>query len=271
MDFLASFAYGHNVVFTVPVLFVALFILMQVVGFNLEHLLGAGADADADVDADVDLDMDGGFDADVDADVDVDVDVDMDVDADIDGDVDLDAHVDMDADAHVDGGDLHMEHGLFLDVLAFFNLGKVPVMLIMEILFLSFGLTGVIFNYYGVEKLPFQFPLIKFWLTIPLAAVVSILITKTLTELMATYIPTSGKQALRARDLEGKAGEVVSVQVDGKYGRVIVVDEIGQSHMVHCMMMEGEPPVPKGGRVILVSFEGKTNMYKCSAASPHAQ
>jgi hypothetical protein len=98
-----------------------------------------------------------------------------------------------------------------------------------------------------------------------------VLVTKTLTELMATYIPTSGAQATKARDLEGRVGEVVSVQVDRKYGRVTVADPSGQGHMVHCVMMEGEPPVPKGGKVVLVSYDKKGQLYRCSAASPHAE
>ncbi|MCU0722435.1 MAG: YqiJ family protein [Planctomycetes bacterium] len=239
MDFLTSFGAAYNIVFSVPLLFVLLFVLMQVVGFNLDHLLGAGVDAHADAGGSVDAD--GG----------------------VDGHVD--GHADGDADGHVDG------HGPFLDFLAFFNLGRVPMMLVVEILFATFGLTGVIFNHFVIEGLPFYAPWMKMGLSVPLAAVLAVIVGKTLSELMAAYVPTTGPQALKAKDLEGRVGEVVSGAIDAKYGRILLKDPTGQVHTVHGVMMDGEAPVPKGGRVVLASWDAAAKTYKCSAASPHAE
>jgi len=247
MDFLASFGAGYNLLFSVPLLFVLLFILMQVVGFNLDHLIGAGAGGDAD------------------GHVDVDGHVDAHVDGDAGGDGHVEGHADGDTGGHVEG------HGLFLDSLAFFNLGKVPMMLIVEILFATFGLSGVIFNYYVIESLPFYEAWMKMGLSIPAALAAAVIVGKTLTELMATYIPTTGPQALKSKDLEGRIGEVVSARIDGAYGRVTLKDPTGQIHTVHGMMMDGEPPVEKGGRVVLASWDAASRLYKCSAASPHAE
>lgn len=271
MDFLQSFFEAHNALFTIPILFGLILVFIQVVGFNLDTLLGLGeadADVDADFDADVDVDVDVGVD--VDADVDFDADVDVGVDADVGLDADADVGVDADADAGIDAH-AGLEHGLFMDFLAFFNLGKVPFMSILLILFFTFGLTGVIVNFYVIEDLPFFEPWMKLGLTAPAALLAAVLVTKSISELMATYIPTVGPQAIRPKDLEGRIGEVVSVKVDDAYGRVLVQDFSGQRHMVHCLMMEGEPAVPKGGRVVLVAFDGQKNTYRCSAASPHAE
>ncbi|MGK0390261.1 MAG: putative membrane protein [Maribacter sp.] len=59
----------------------------------------------------------------------------------IDFDIDIDADVDVDVDTDVNGG------GLFIQMLSFFNLGKVPFMIIYSITTLSMWTIGMIFNY----------------------------------------------------------------------------------------------------------------------------
>ncbi|MBX2871711.1 MAG: DUF1449 family protein [Saprospiraceae bacterium] len=66
-------------------------------------------------------------------------DVDIDVDMDVDVDVDIDA--DIDADADVTAGGL-------AGILHFFNLGKVPFMIIMTFLVLSMWAISILLNHY---------------------------------------------------------------------------------------------------------------------------
>ncbi|WP_075591365.1 OB-fold-containig protein [Labilibacter marinus] len=72
---------------------------------------------------------------------DIDADADLDVDVDVDADVDLDA--DIDADADVSAGDSL----LWLNsALSFFNLGKVPFMLILSFFVLSMWVISLLMN-----------------------------------------------------------------------------------------------------------------------------
>jgi uncharacterized membrane protein len=63
------------------------------------------------------------------------------IDFDIDIDIDADVDVDVDTDVDVNGA------GLFIQMLSFFNLGKVPFMIIYSITTLSMWTIGMIFNY----------------------------------------------------------------------------------------------------------------------------
>ena len=83
IEFIIDLSLWYNLIFTVPILFVILYLILQVVGLTLSSI-GGDVDIDAgdtDVDADVDVDID----ADVDVDTDVDTDADTDLDADADG------------------------------------------------------------------------------------------------------------------------------------------------------------------------------------------
>jgi hypothetical protein len=63
------------------------------------------------------------------------------IDFDIDIDIDADVDVDVDTDVDVNGA------GLFIQMLSFFNLGKIPFMIIYSISTLSMWTIGMIFNY----------------------------------------------------------------------------------------------------------------------------
>jgi hypothetical protein len=125
----------ENVPFLVPATVGLLFMLLQFVGFGLDQL---GAESDVDGDADADADLDGGLAA-------IDHDVDHDLDHDLDQDVDHD--VDHDADGVAHAHDHHTVEpagpGLLAAVLTWFNVGKAPFLVILETLFLAFGIFGV--------------------------------------------------------------------------------------------------------------------------------
>ncbi len=89
------------------------------------------------------------------ADIDLDADVDIDAEVDIDADVDAEADIDMDADADTSlqssmAAQGHVEGGVVMSlnsVLSFFNLGKVPFMILMSFLALSMWVISISVNY----------------------------------------------------------------------------------------------------------------------------
>ncbi len=71
----------------------------------------------------------------------------LDVDVDLDGDMDMD--LDMDVDADVDGGELAAggESG-FQSILRYFNVGEVPVTILLSFFIISAWAIGIVSNWY---------------------------------------------------------------------------------------------------------------------------
>ncbi|MEO0987590.1 MAG: DUF1449 domain-containing protein [Cyanobacteria bacterium J06639_14] len=85
--------------------------------------------------------LSGGSDDDLDIDADVDADLDLDIDADADLDADTDVNLDVDTDFDSDGETLGP-----VQVLAWFGIGRTPLLLLLAMDFTLWGLTGWIFN-----------------------------------------------------------------------------------------------------------------------------
>lgn len=76
-------------------------------------------------------------------DVDVDADMDVEIDADVDADVDTDMDVDTDAGVSTSGVIISLN-----SILSFFNLGKVPFMLLLSFFILPLWIISILLNYY---------------------------------------------------------------------------------------------------------------------------
>ncbi|MGH1339654.1 MAG: NfeD family protein [Aureispira sp.] len=83
------------------------------------------------------------FDIDIDADVDIDVDIDIDVDMDVDVDADMDVDADTDVATSITAG------SILLGSLRFFNLGRVPFMVLFSMFILSMWSLSVYCNHEG--------------------------------------------------------------------------------------------------------------------------
>ena len=88
-----------------------------------------------------DIDLDAEVDIDVDADAEIDLDADL--EADVDTDIDTDMESEMAAQGHVEGGVVMSLNS----ILSFFNLGKVPFMILMSFFTLSLWVISILANY----------------------------------------------------------------------------------------------------------------------------
>ncbi|MBI4575267.1 MAG: DUF1449 family protein [Planctomycetes bacterium] len=181
----------YNAIFIVPLVVGFLLILFQMMGFSLGKVL-SGVETDGD--------------------------------AHVDGDVHADADADADADAHVDGDGLH--HGLeahagaggaLFHALSFFNIGRVPFMVVLECLMLTFGGLGISMTALLGEHLGGGAVLVLA-ASVPVALVGSVATTKCLSAFFARYLPTLETTALSGHALVGLAGEVVSPRLDARGG-----------------------------------------------------
>lgn len=201
------------------------------------QLSGLGGDDDSHGDADADGDLD--------HDVDMDHDLDHDLDHDVDHDVDH-------------GGDAG--HGEGFSILSFIGVGKVPLLVVLLILFSSVGLLGWLMH--GIiQGVLGMFPGFLILVTLPVATVGGSVITSRTARFIGQLIPPLTSTASRAQTLVGMTGTVTSPFVDEKYGMVHLRDRGGTLISLFCTTDE-LPPIPRGEQVLLVSYDPTGKRYQ---------
>jgi hypothetical protein len=233
-----------NLVFLVPLaLALAYLAIYCVTGAMFD-----GADADADTEVDTDVDPDVGADADIDA------------DAEVDADADVDANVDADADSDPDPVGHHSSSAArnALGALAWVGVGRVPLSLVLMVLMLTWGFIGFVTNQFLRDEVSRQWliPLVS----LPVAAVVSLLATRLLARGMSRLMPTEETYARRRKDLLGEVGEAI-YPIDERFGMAAVRDDRGNLYQVPCRVESGRLPIAKGEKVLLVSYEANRNIF----------
>jgi membrane protein implicated in regulation of membrane protease activity len=214
-------------------------------------LSGVGmGDGDADAHGDVDADADGDVDADAHADVDADAHADVHADADgHDADGDADAHDTAHAPAHV-------------VALAWLGVGRVPLSLIAMVLLLTWGAAGFVANAMLRPHADWEAARIS----IPVALIASLLMTRIMVLLIARFVPLNQNLALRRSDLVGEVGQAI-YGIDEKFGLVAVRDERGDLKQLPCRVAAGVEPIPRGARVKLVAYRATEKVFFVSRAN----
>jgi hypothetical protein len=177
------------------------------------------------------------------------------------GDHDIDHDVDHDHD-----GGHHVEHHFWHDVLGFFGVGRVPFMVVWVTLFLFAGFTGLIVNRVVYLRAGGSAPAWLFPVALVVAVVVGLTGVRVFARAAARLVDVGGGGSTAKRDLVGKLGVVASATLDTRFGEVRVHD--GKTEiLVHGRVQEGEAPLARGARVVIVDFDGGSELYWV-AASP---
>lgn len=204
-----------------------------------------------DVEGDVDMDVD------VDADIDVEVDADLEIDADADVDVDADADVgaDVDADADTDIGEV--EGGVLISlnsVLSFFNLGKVPFMILMSFFTLSMWVISISVNHI----LGNQSTLFSLVLLIP-NIILSLIISKVLTTPFAMIYTRMAKNNDDNFKYQGNMCKMIMPATDTKIGQAEINDR-GNTFRVNVLTKEGTK-IEKGESGLIINYIASKKCY----------
>ena len=182
-------------------------------------------------------------------------DFDLDVDADVDIDVDVDVDVDVDADVDADGSAAEgaAAGSVLLGVLRFFNLGRVPFMVLISVWILSLWSLSIYCNHDGSWINPTNSGSVAAMLLGPIILVGS-LITKLLTAPLvpvferinttASPIIVTGKMGTLLTSIEGQEKGQLKAHIDGstvtlivqsmngialgKGEEVVIVDQVGE-------------------------------------------
>jgi hypothetical protein len=236
----------ESAVFLVPAVVAVLFMLLQIIGFGMDSLSGHGH----------------GFDH----------------GHDHEHGPGHEHHHDHDHDHHHHGhGHAHDHHhvdakpGFVSAVLTWFNVGRAPFMIVLEVLLLGFGVVGVT----GVSALATSggmrgWPAIA--LTFPVALIGGAFLAKVVGGLIAKHLPTFESKGTTSRSLVGTTAEVASAEVTAEGGRASARDAQGDLYTVFCRLAPGLPAAKRGERVLLVAYAPEEDRYtvKPVAAAPGA-
>jgi len=232
-----EFAFSSiNLIPTCLLLFVALYWLVVLFGLlDIGHV-----ELDADHDVHVDIDMH----ADVDIHADVDVDTDVDVHADVDTDIHVDAH----------GGEITSDGpGGFMQSLIFFNVGKVPLLVLLSFFAVPLWFLTLIVNYY-LKVDSFGMSLL---LLIP-EIIVSLFIAKFTSTPIAQLFRKIEESTGKATDFTGKTATARFDMDENKLGH-IEIDEKGKNIVLHARCEISK--IAKGERVLIIEFIKEENYY----------
>jgi hypothetical protein len=138
------------------------------------------------------------------------------------------------------------------------GVGRVPVGLVLMVLLFSWGFVGFITNNIVRPIMPSD------WMvglaSLPLALLGSMLTTRTVTRLVATYMPLTETSAKRHEALLGHVGEAMYA-IDRSFGMASVRDKTAGTMQVPCRVGDDREPIAKGSPVLLVSYDATDKMY----------
>ena len=176
---------------------------------------------------------------------DVDTDIDMDADVDIDADADVDA--DMDTDTHSPA---------FSDVFGFLNVGRVPLMIVLMSLFVTWGIFGLIANtLLNIPENPH-----RVWISCVIALFCCFLGTRYISIALSKLFPESEK-AINDAQLLGLSGRVISGQITTTFGTARVRVPDGPELTVSCRAEPDEATPVKGDTVILINYDRTKRIF----------
>jgi hypothetical protein len=188
-----------------------------------------------------------GMDA-LDFDIDVDADIDIDVDIDVDVDVDMDIDADGDLGAHGNGDVAHTGGGVMIGVMRFFNLGRVPFMVLISIFILSLWSIAIYCNHDASLINPGNSSGMAALLFFP-NFIASLFISKVLT---APLVPVFAKlnTSEKALVMSGKVGTLILGIKDTETGQMKI--NIDGSLISLTVKSNGGKEIKKGNKVVII-------------------
>jgi hypothetical protein len=225
LEFLKDLSLWYNLIFTVPIVLVIFYLILQIFGLAVDIGGSAGTDA-------------GDADFDIDADADADVDVDADVDAGID------------------------DVAFFDRAMSFVNVGKVPLTIIIATFLLFWGVTGYTTNGVIRKAMNGSFPSFFIIISCFAALVIGIIATKFLSGVIARIIPEIETYSSNNEALLGLVAQVVSAQVTTTFGRAKVKDQHGNFLTVFCKTQDGKEVPKRGDEVVLIDYDPSDKKFE---------
>lgn len=225
-----------NAIYTLPLAVVFVFLSVTSVISLAGGAFGEASDQEAEVDADHD--------------VDVEHDVDVDHDADLDHDADTAPHVIGDFDGDGD----HDFHDVFTGALVALGAGRMPLVMLLQVLLLFWGLTGTLLH----QAAGAAGPAALLW-SVPVSLVVSAVGTRGIAQAFGRFLRKVETRAVAQSGIVGRSGRVVYA-VTPDEGTVSVRDEHGTLHRVRARTEQGR--LDSGQEIVIIGYDPSTRLYE---------
>jgi membrane protein implicated in regulation of membrane protease activity len=167
-----------------------------------------------------------------------------------------DTHHDVDAGHDVDT-DHDADHHQDTDgegVLALLGVGKVPLSIVLQTLFMMFGLVGVSATTL-IAWTTGHLATSYLALSVPIALVGGLLLSMATVRAVAHVVPSVSGQAHTRRELVGQSGVVISSKVSAEFGEVRLQDPTGRTLRLVCYTSADEPLIPEGTEVLITDWD----------------
>ena len=163
-------------------------------------------------------------------------------------DLDADADIDADMDGDIQGG------GVVADVLTFFHLGEVPVMIFASFFVLFFWACTIISNHYLNPQWSL---LVTAYFMIP-SVIASLLLTKAAVMPMTPLFREMMKS--EKSKIVGSQGVVSTSQLDGDFGQISIEQEKGPPIVVNART-ENDQKLTRDQVVKVIRLESESGVY----------
>lgn len=189
------------------------------------------------------------------ADTDVDVDPGLDVDApDVDADIRIALDLDTPEVASGPDADTDVELSAFANVLRWFEIGSVPLMVWLVSFAGNFAILGFLGQSVVHGMVGFMIP---GWIAALLAVLPALWLNVLTSRAFAAILPKTTTDIVSRRSLGGSVGKTtIGTATRDLPSNAVVVDRHGNRHTVRVKPYEGQPDIPPGTMVIVLRGPG---------------
>jgi hypothetical protein len=151
------------------------------------------------------------------------------------------------------------------EVLGYFGVGHVPIMVVWVTLFIFMSFCGIFLNRVMFVRSQGDYPGWFFAVVLLVSFVIGLVGVRLFSRLAGRFVDTGGKGATAKHELAGRLGVVASAHVDQSFGEIRVHDARGNEILVHGRLQPDEAPLQRGERVVLVDFDGEKELFWVTA------
>lgn len=141
-------------------------------------------------------------------------------------------------------------------VLAWLQVGRVPVIVILLLMLTSFGLLGLLIQWFTLQSLGFVWPAWAAWAP---AFLICLPVVRVSARTLARVLPKDETEAVASDSFVGRVAVItIGTAAAGKPAEAKLRDQHGQTHYVMVVPDVEDQTFPAGSSVILVSRQGGT-------------
>ena len=152
------------------------------------------------------------------------------------------------------------ERTVLVRFFTFLNAGRLPPLMVVAPFFLCWGFIGFVCNHWFVPLFE-GMVLLAVLVSALTSFVLSSLVTRLLSQVIAYVFPTAQADEIQRTDLVGTVATVTSIDVNADFG-MARTEDVPFNVTIFCRVDEGEARIKQGQRVVLWDYDPQMNCYK---------